>query len=87
MISFLCDCVFFFFLCVCGDFRLYAPIRATLHLTQGVAPVVKALVLKVCFLGCKQFFRATPPAEKSAIYLDPCRETFEDGMDGFHEIS
>ena len=54
---------------------------------KGLVQAVKVLVLKVCSLGCKQFFGATPPIEKSTIYLDPCRKTFEDAVDGFHEIS
>ena len=72
MIRFLSELVFFFFF-LCGDFRLYAPIRATLHLTQGVAPVVKALVLKVCSFKVQ----GSTLGEKPAIYPDPCRETSE----------
>ena len=38
-------------------------------------------------LRCKQFIRATPPSEKPAIYLDPCRETSKNAVHGSGGIS
>ena len=62
---------------------------------KGLAQVVKALVLKVCSLQGPRFntswvqtiLGATPPGEKPATYLDPCRETSEGVVHGFRGIN
>uniref|UniRef100_A0A2N9IJE2 Reverse transcriptase zinc-binding domain-containing protein n=1 Tax=Fagus sylvatica TaxID=28930 RepID=A0A2N9IJE2_FAGSY len=68
---------------------------AYLAMGQGLAQVVKALVLEVCSLQgprfntswCKQFLGATHLAEKPVIYPDPCRETSESAVHGSRGIS